>query len=199
MEQSTVRQKQIIDAALAIICESGLETLTMKNIASRVGFSDAAVYRHFRNKSFILSAMVDRFADGSRQELERINAGNGSGSEQVRQFFIDRCRTFAADRALATVMFAEDLFKSDPLLAARIHETMQTHRRLLLQSIRRGQRQGDIADLPAAHLFTIIMGSLRLLVLQWQVSGFTFELPRAGEELWRSLGKLIGRQRRRVS
>jgi AcrR family transcriptional regulator len=199
MEAATVRQKQIIAAALAIISENGLEALTMKRIASRVGFSDAAVYRHFRNKSFILSAMVDRFADGSVQELERINAANSSGSEQVRQFFIDRCRTFAVDRALAAVMFAEDLFKSDPALAARIHDTMQTHRRLLLRSIRLGQRQGTIADLPAAHLFTVIMGSLRLLVLQWQVSGFAFELPRAGEELWRSLETLIGGQRRKVS
>jgi AcrR family transcriptional regulator len=171
----------------------------MKNIAARVGFSDAAVYRHFRNKSFILSAMVDRFAEGSVQELDRINAGSVSGLEQIRRFFLNRCRTFAADRALATVMFAEDLFKNDPALTARIHHILLCHRRLLLQSIRRGQRQGEIIDLPAAQLFTIIMGSLRLLVLQWEGGGCAFALPLSGEKLWRSLETLIGKQTRRAS
>jgi len=193
MKEITARQKEIVAAALGIISERGLEALTMKNIAAQVGFSDAAVYRHFQNKFYILSAMVDSFANGSIQELNRISAGDGSGLEQVKQFFFDRCRTFAADRALATVMFAEDLFKSDPAIAAKIHGIMHDHRRLLLKSIRRGQRQGLIKHLPATHFFTIIMGSLRLLVRQWQVSGYSFELPRAGEKLWQSLEILIGK------
>jgi AcrR family transcriptional regulator len=192
MKRTTARQNEIIAAALVIINERGLEGLTMKNIAARVGFSDAAVYRHFRNKSCILSAMVDGFAYGSVQELDRINAGSGSGLEQIRRFFLDRCRAFAADRALATVMFAEDLFKSDPDLAARINGAMHDHRQLLLKSIRRGQRQGTIIKLPAKHIFTMVMGALRLLVLQWQVSGCGFELPQAGEKLWHSLETLIG-------
>jgi AcrR family transcriptional regulator len=193
MEQCTVRQKEIINAALGIISERGLEALTMKNIAARVGFSDAAVYRHFQNKSCILSAMVDSFASSSIQELNRISTGDGSGLEKIKEFFLDRCRIFAADRVLATVMFAEGLFKSDPVLAARINGVMHDHRQLLLKSIRQGQRQGLIKHLAPEHIFTIIMGSLRLLVLQWQINGFAANLNQTGEKLWRSLETLIGR------
>ena len=193
MEHATVRQKEIIAAALGIINERGLESLTMKNIAQRVGFSDAAVYRHFQSKAYILSAMVDSFAGSSIRELKRIKAGSASGLEQIKQFFLDRCRTFATDRALATVMFAEDLFKSEPALAAKINGAMHDHHRLLLKSIRQGQRQGLLKALPPEHLFTMVMGSLRLLVLQWQVGHYGFELPRAGEKLWHSLETLIGK------
>jgi AcrR family transcriptional regulator len=199
MEQTTIRQKEIIAAALAIISERGLEALTIKNIAARMGFSDAAVYRHFQNKSHILSTMVDSFAISSIQELNRIATGKSSGLDKIKRFFLDRCRTFAADQALATVMFAEDLFKSDPTLAAKIHCVMHDHRQLLLKSIRQGQRQGVFIHLPAEHLFTIIMGSLRLLVLQWQVSGYDSDLLRTGEKLWHSLEMLIGKENRRLS
>jgi AcrR family transcriptional regulator len=195
MEHVTARQKEIIAAALAIINERGLEGLTVKNIAKRVGFSDAAVYRHFQNKSAILSAMVDGFADASLQELSRIEPGDRSGSVQIKQFFLDRCRAFSSDRALATVMFAEDLFKSDPALAAKLHGVLQDHRRSLLKSIRRGQRQGMIKHLPPEHLFTIIMGALRLLVLQWQVGGYGFELPDAAAKLWQALETLIANKK----
>jgi AcrR family transcriptional regulator len=193
------RQKQIVTAALGIISERGLEALTMKAIAQRVGFSDAAVYRHFRDKSSMLGAMVDGFAGDSTRTLERINSAGGNGLETIRGFFLDRCRAFAADRAQATVLFAEDLFKSDPLLAAKIHGVMRDHRRLLLQAIRRGQHQGLLASLPPAHLFTVIMGALRLLVLQWMVGGCGFDLPQAGEKLWRSLETLLSVKPRRKS
>ena len=196
MEHLTDRQKQIIAAALGIISERGLEALTMKAIAQRVGFSDAAVYRHFQDKSSVLSAMVDGFAADSLRALKRIGS-NGSGLENIRGFFLDRCRAFAADRTLATVLFAEDLFKNNPLLAAKIHGVMGDHRRLLLQAIRLGQRQGLLQPLPPAHLFTVIMGSLRLLVLQWLVNGCGFGLPRAGGKLWHSLETLLSAKTRR--
>ena len=191
MQKITARQKEIIAAALGIISERGLESLTIKNIADRVGFSDAAIYRHFQNKSAILSAMVDDFAGSSIQELNGINAGAGSALEQIKQFFLDRCRTFASDRALAAVMFSENLFQNDPQLAARVHQMLNSHREKLLKIIRSGQQQKTIRRLPAEHVFTVVMGSLRLLVLQWQVSGYGFDLPRAGEKLWRSLETLI--------
>lgn len=199
MQRLNDRQKQITAAALGILGERGLEALTMKAIAQRVGFSDAAVYRHFRDKSSMLSAMVDGFADDSLRALDRIGRGGGSGPEKIRSFFLDRCRAFAADRALATILFAEDLFKSDQVLAAKIHGAMRDHRRLLLQAIRLGQRQGLLKPLPPAHLFTVIMGSLRLLVLQWMVGGCGFDLPQAGEKLWRSLATLLSIRPRRHS
>jgi hypothetical protein len=91
-------------------------------------------------------------------------------------------------------MFAEDLFKSDPALAAKIHNVMHDHRQLLLKSIRQGQRQGMIKQLSPEHLFTIIMGSLRLLVRQWQISGFPADLNQTGAKLWHSLETLIGKK-----
>ena len=191
MRHATARQNEIIGAAMGLISERGLEGLTMKNIAARVGFSDAAVYRHFRNKADVLSAMVESFVAASLRELNRIQAAGGPGLEQVKLFFFDRCRSFAADRALAAVMFSGDMFKSEPDIEAKINGAMNDHRRLLVKAIRRDQRLGLLKPLPAEHIFTIIMGSLRLLVRQWQAGNHDFALPVAGEKLWHSLEDLL--------
>jgi AcrR family transcriptional regulator len=191
MKQVTARQQEIITAALALIADRGLEALTLKNIAERVGFSDAAVYRHFRNKAEILAAIIEIFARDSRRLLAKIQGCSCPELDKIGLFFLDRCRVFSADRVLATVMFAENLFPSDPLLAAKIHQVLGDHRRLLLHTLRSGQRQGKIRALPAEHLFGVVMGSLRLLVLQWRISGYGFDLMRAGEKLWRSLEILL--------
>ncbi len=191
MTTITPRQRQILEAALDLVSERGPEAVTVKAIAGRVGFSDAAVYRHFRSKSQILALMVDLFADGSRRTLREIQEGAAPALEKLRRFFLDRCRVFAADRVMATVMFAEGLFQEDRQLAGRIHQVLQEHRALLLQVIRAGQCRGAIRPLNAEHLFTLVMGSLRLLVLQWRIGGSAFDLPGAGEKLWATLEALI--------
>jgi TetR/AcrR family fatty acid metabolism transcriptional regulator len=189
--KTAFRKKEIVEAALGIMADHGLEALTIKNIAGRVGFTDAAVYRHFENKAQILNAIVDLFADSSKHLLEEISRCTCTSLEKVELFFLDRCRTFAADPVLATVMFAENLFQNDARLAANIHQALDSHRRLLLEIIRSGQREKAIRLLPAEHLFTLVMGSLRLLVLQWRVGGYGFDLMRAGEKLWSSLETMI--------
>jgi AcrR family transcriptional regulator len=191
MKEITPRQQQIVAAALDIVAERGPEAVTIKAIAARVGFSDAAVYRHFRSKALILSAVVDMFADSSQRLLAEIQASDRPALEKLQLFFLDRCRVFAADRVLATVMFAEGLFQQDGEMAARVHRVLQDHRRLLLAIIRSGQRRGTIRPLPPEHLFTAVMGALRLLVLQWRIGNGAFDLPRAGAALWDSLAALI--------
>jgi AcrR family transcriptional regulator len=193
------RRDEIVSAALAIVSETGLEGLTMKGIAAQIGVSDAALYRHFKNKSEILNAMVDRFVDGSTRSLARITAAGNSETWPLEEFFFDRCRSFAADRASAAVMFAEDLFKSDARLAARVHGAMRRHRRLLLRSIRMDQRRGRLRPLPPEHVFTIVMGALRLLVLQWQTGGYAFPLLPAAGKLWRSLAILIATEKGEIN
>jgi len=191
MKEMSARQKEIVEAALALVTDHGLEALTIKNIAARVGFSDAAVYRHFKNKAQILEAIIDQFTAGSARLLAEIGACDCPSPDKVKLFFLDRCRVFSGDRVLATVMFAENLFQNDPALAAKLHRVLQGHRRLLLAIIRDGQRRRQIQPLPAEHLFTMVMGSLRLLVLQWRSGGYEFDLRRAGEKLWRSLESVI--------
>lgn len=195
MKELSGRQRQIVEAALDIVAESGPEAVTVKAIAKRVGFSDAAVYRHFRSKSQILGTVIDLFADGSRRILEEIHACDCPALEKLRLFFLDRCRVFAADRVMATVMFAEGLFQQDRQMAARVHRLLQEHRVLLLATLRAGQRRGAIRLLPPEHLFTMVMGSLRLLVLQWRVGGGGFDLLRAGGKLWATLESLIAMPR----
>jgi AcrR family transcriptional regulator len=46
----TVRQKDILKAAIAIIANQGYEKLTIKNLATKIGVTEAALYRHFKSK-----------------------------------------------------------------------------------------------------------------------------------------------------
>ena len=52
-------RKQLIDTALEIIAADGLEKVSMRGLGSRIGVSRTAPYRHFKNKSQLLSAIAE--------------------------------------------------------------------------------------------------------------------------------------------
>lgn len=55
------RRAQIIAAARALFAEGGLDRVSMRNIAARVGITQAAIYQHFVDKDAILFAVAEVF------------------------------------------------------------------------------------------------------------------------------------------
>ena len=187
----TQRQRQIVEAAMDILADQGIEAMTIKNIAERVGFRDAAVYRHFSSKNEILAAIAGEFAASSRAVLASIRRTDLDPLEKIKAFFHDRLELFARDRIAVTVMFSEELFRGNRSLQEQVDAVIAEHQRLLLSELQEGQRRGTLPLVPAEHLFMMIMGPLRLLVSRWRADECRFDLPAAGRALWQSLASVI--------
>ncbi|MFM9443610.1 TetR/AcrR family transcriptional regulator [Streptomyces acidiscabies] len=54
------RREEILDAALAIADERGLEAVSMRALADRVGVTPMALYRHVKDKAALLDGMLGR-------------------------------------------------------------------------------------------------------------------------------------------
>jgi len=54
------RREEILDAALAIADERGLDAVSMRALADRVGVTPMALYRHVKDKGALLDGMVGR-------------------------------------------------------------------------------------------------------------------------------------------
>jgi AcrR family transcriptional regulator len=51
-------RRAVIDTALQLIAEQGIESLTLREISQRIGVSRMAPYRHFENKAMLLVALA---------------------------------------------------------------------------------------------------------------------------------------------
>ena len=192
------RQREIAEAALSILSNTGVQSLTMKMIAARLHITDAALYRHFQNKEELLEGIALLFEESSRKTLERIAAENLAPLERVKTFFLDRCRAFSDSKGLTMVLFSEELFKSEKCVSRRLASLMESHEEVLSHSLKEAQRDGAIdSAIPPSHLFIMIMGSLRLLVTQWRNSDGAFSLVDEGERLWDTLEERILKGERR--
>lgn len=58
--RSRAVRERVLDTALSIILEEGLEGLSMRKVGSQMGYTTGVVYYHFRDKQEILDALMDR-------------------------------------------------------------------------------------------------------------------------------------------
>ncbi|WP_067689617.1 TetR/AcrR family transcriptional regulator [Nocardia jejuensis] len=59
MTEAKLTRAAIVDAAIALADESGIEALSMRRIAERMGAGAMSLYRHVPNKDTLLAAMTD--------------------------------------------------------------------------------------------------------------------------------------------
>ncbi|NOY75740.1 MAG: TetR/AcrR family transcriptional regulator [Kiritimatiellaeota bacterium] len=188
----TERQSEIVETALGLIADHGIQKLTIKNIAEGIGVTEPAIYRHFEGKSSILSSILDSFEEISECVLDSEDVLKTSALDAVGNFLFDRYERFSNDPKLAKVMFSEELFIGDAELSARMLKIMHSHKERMHKVIERGQENGDIrGDVDSLSIFRTIFGAMRLLVKQWCLSGCAFDLKEEGKKLWNGQIRLL--------
>lgn len=192
MMDITKRQMEIVRAAIQVIARQGYEKLTTKNIAKSLGVSDASLYRHFDSKKELIKMILCYFEDISCEVIQSIKTQNLPPLDRIRRFANSRYEMFEKEPDLAKVMFSEELFKNDPDFEQYFMSIMHIHRDEILCYIVEGQQQNVIrTNVNPSHIFSIIVGSMRLLVTQWNLSKREFVLTSEGNNLTETIIKLI--------
>ena len=77
------RRGEILDAALAVFAEKGYEGGTMRDIATRVGVTEPALYRYFSGKQELFGTLLD--CAGERLRTEALDLIDTLRPEAVRE------------------------------------------------------------------------------------------------------------------
>ncbi|HYJ51003.1 MAG TPA: TetR/AcrR family transcriptional regulator [Microbacterium sp.] len=67
--KTSAKRTAILDAALEVFAESGYRAGSLRDVALRVGMSEAGLLHHFPNKSALLAAVLDRRDQHSQQRV----------------------------------------------------------------------------------------------------------------------------------
>lgn len=178
------RQVQIINAAIKLMGEGGIQMLTTKNLAREVGVSEPALYRHFSDKVDILQKVLEYLRSRIVQRLENIAASDLTPVEKLHELVLRQFAAFTNRPEVVVVLLSEGLYQNNKELSSLVYAIMQESASYYIRVIREGQDTGDFRnDVPAERLAFMIMGSMRFCVIQWHLSGFSYELIPKGEDL----------------
>ena len=142
MKRNKPKYKQIIDAAVIAIAESGYHQAQVSKIAKQAGVADGTIYLYFKNKEDILISLFEEKMSVFVDNLKLINKGENSASEKLGQMIENHFQVLANDRHLATVTQLE-LRQSNKEIRLKINAILKEYLKMIDQIIIEGMVSGE--------------------------------------------------------
>jgi TetR/AcrR family transcriptional regulator, fatty acid metabolism regulator protein len=185
------RQQQIIETAIKLIAEKGIQNLTIRNLSEEIGVTEPALYRHFDNKLEILKAVIKYFRIKMQPAIKNLDKSINS-LNKIESFILEHLKIISQNPNFAKVIFSEANFQNEENLILKMNNMMKQSHIILETVVQSGQSRNEIrTDVTSLSIIRMIIGSMRLLVTQWSMSGMIFNLETEGKQLCADMKKLI--------
>ena len=164
--KSDVTRAAILDAALAVFAEGGYRSGSIRDVASRVGMSEAGLLHHFSSKSRLLAAVLER-----RDELaETLVPRSTTDGVMALRGFVDLVRFNASEPGVVELyctLSAEATSPKHPAHAYFVSRYEDIRARVLVafeDLENRGLLRADVSAAAATRTTIALMDGLQV---QW--------------------------------
>lgn len=104
----------LLDAANVLLKETGIEGLSLRKLADKVGVSRTAPYHHFKDKNQLLCAIAEQgFVQWQQDAANIFNQTGLSPKDKYRQFFHGYISYAADNPELYDLMFGRTIWKQN--------------------------------------------------------------------------------------
>jgi AcrR family transcriptional regulator len=137
-------RQALLDAAMEVVRDRGVEGLTLREVARRAGVSHAAPYHHFRDKGALVAALaVDGFERFRVALTEARDQTVGSHGDRIRAEGVAYVRFAFEEPDRFKLMWRPEL--RDPA-DSEVDEVGLRSYEVLIEEINRGQRAGEVRE-----------------------------------------------------
>ncbi len=181
------RQYEIIENAGKILTEHGISGLTVKNLANEIGFSEGALYRHFKSKEDIIIGMLQYLEDDMQKRFSAIDK-NLPALIQLKEIFSTQLSFFKKHPQFVVAVFSDGLMEESDKINQHINNIMKIKLSFLVPIINQLQKENTLSNnISTDELLHIIMGTFRLLMFKWKMANFKFDIITKGDKMINAL------------
>lgn len=179
-------ERRILQAAVEIIAERGVDQLTLAEAGEAAGYSRALPAHYFGSREDLIRAVADHLVQGYRRRMEEGPPGGltASGLEaliaRIAYYIDDNRRSVSRLRAFHEVLNAA---LNRPALAPAIAQLDQESAAGFVHHIRAAIRRGEISpDVDPEAQGVLILATLRGVMRQWLIAPDRIDLDRIRAE-----------------
>ncbi len=152
------QRDRILRAAAACFNQKGYSGTSLKDVALRLGLTDAALYYYVRNKEELVYQCYLRAADLGRRALDQARDSEGTGFEQAFLYIRNHVEIMVGDAGPVAIMSEVPSLK-----AAHRNDILsisRRHSRGFEEILSSGIRDGSIADCDVRMTGNAVMGAI---------------------------------------
>jgi TetR/AcrR family fatty acid metabolism transcriptional regulator len=188
----TERQIEILHETKELIGEKGIQNFTIKNLASKMSFSEPAIYRHFKDKTEILTSLLKYNSEIINTQVGQILDSKENTLTKFEKILSFKLSHIERNPSIVMIVFAENSYQNCERLSKIVAKIMKRRTERIIKLLKEGKKNNEIRnDINTEQLAKIIQGGIRITILSWKLSGFKTSLSQEGKKLWITIQKLI--------
>jgi AcrR family transcriptional regulator len=141
-QSGDIRRNQIKAAVKEIIFFEGMQKLTTKNIAKKVGISEGTVFKHFVSKKAIIDNMIQDVGEELVEPLRKIAFAKSSAAIRLEQYICFHLNYLDKNKGITILLFTEASYQNDEHLKQMLNETYHSLEQNFSKIIRDGVEKG---------------------------------------------------------
>jgi AcrR family transcriptional regulator len=149
------RQLQIIEVAMRIIATEGARCFTVQTLASEIGVTGGALYRHFPSMKAIGDAIVERIG---HLLFDGFPPSASTPIERLKLFFLHRSVTICNHPHVSRLLLSDNLSQAcGAEYAERLQEFKRKTRRFIVSCLKEAKTVGTLCPDVSPEIGTIII------------------------------------------
>ncbi len=188
----TKAKTAVLTAAAAVIREEGPRAATLKNIATRAGITEPAIFRHFDGVDGLFEGLFSAY-ERVYERSAAVFAAEGKGMAKLREAAFALVGDIAASRDFAYILLnARHVFRGYPELKARVAENDASDQAAVLACLAEAAKAGELrSDIDPVSAASSLLGGLSVSAAIWIESGFGFDLIEAFGDRWEDFERMV--------
>lgn len=171
------RKISIVLTTIDFINEFGIQHVSTREVAKRLGISESTIFKHFKTKNELLLAVLEHYS----QYDSDIIISAGQKKEDFKDAIIFFANSFAEYYenypAITAITQAYDVLACDVELGNKIKSISAARTDFIRELLDEAKQAGKIrTEIDTEKLTDIILGSFRAICLKWRLSQYNFSL-----------------------
>ena len=140
------RRFDILKAMVSLLQQEGRKKITTKSLASHIGLSEAALYRHFASKAQMYDSLLESVESSLISLINQIEFSENSGLFQAESITASLMLLPNEQPGIVILLVGDFLANEDPRLQSRISLIFDKLKARIKQSLRTAQLQKEVTE-----------------------------------------------------
>ncbi len=184
------RKEEVFLVISQIIAEKGLSEVSTTEVARRLGVSQPAIYKYFKNKD----EMIVYFLENLKEQLLEIvkNAKEEKTTkDRLKRVYTEHFRLIERTKILPRVVFSDVIHTGKKEKKEKLKEVVNLYKEGIKQIIEEGIKKGEIKDINPEIGARFFIGTIISTALFWMLNNAEKSLIKETENLIKEIEKMI--------
>ncbi len=191
-KKTEVRREEIKAAVLEIIAHNGFSQLSTRNVASKVGLSEGAIFRHYKTKRDIILDIMEDVKNNLQDALRKTALSAEPASKRFQNFLHTHLEYLNQHQGITILLFSEAAYMNDSTLKLQLNQILTEQKLLIAKIIHDGKQEGIWnTDLDEDEMATLYLGIPLSFNIEFVLNKKNIDTAKFCDTMYRLLSRVL--------